>query len=104
MISPQAWQSDQARNFSDLRAKDGGLDLAGDCRSDSPGHCAKYGSYSLIEDRVNKVVDVQLVQCIIIPGPATHWFIHASFNNTSILHLQCYVMFQSSEDPQPLMV
>ncbi|XP_056461296.1 uncharacterized protein LOC130401513 [Gadus chalcogrammus] len=58
----QAWQNDQAKNFSDLRAMDGGLVLAGDCRSDSPGHCAKYGSYSLVEDRVNKVVDVQLVQ------------------------------------------
>uniref|UniRef100_A0A8C5BL58 Uncharacterized protein n=1 Tax=Gadus morhua TaxID=8049 RepID=A0A8C5BL58_GADMO len=58
----QAWQNDQAKNFSDLRAMDGGLVLAGDCRSDSPGHCAKYGSYSLMEDRVNKVVDVQLVQ------------------------------------------
>ncbi|XP_026127036.1 uncharacterized protein LOC113108298 [Carassius auratus] len=41
----QAWQNDQAKNFSDLRAMDGGLVLAGDCRSDSPGHCAKYGSY-----------------------------------------------------------
>ncbi|KAK0131408.1 hypothetical protein N1851_033900 [Merluccius polli] len=53
----QAWQNDQAKNFSDLRAMDGGIVVAGDCRA-----CAKYGSYSLIEDRVNKVVDVQLVQ------------------------------------------
>uniref|UniRef100_A0A8C5FQL9 Uncharacterized protein n=1 Tax=Gadus morhua TaxID=8049 RepID=A0A8C5FQL9_GADMO len=36
--------------------------------SDSPGHCAKYGSYSLIEDRVNKVVDVQLVQSSEVPN------------------------------------
>ncbi|XP_026100436.1 uncharacterized protein LOC113071285 isoform X1 [Carassius auratus] len=64
----QAWQNDQAKNFSDLRAMDGGLVLAGDCRSDSPGHCAKYGSYSLIEDRVNKVVDVQLVQSSEVPN------------------------------------
>ncbi|KAG5275499.1 hypothetical protein AALO_G00121020 [Alosa alosa] len=47
---------------------DGGLVLAGDCRSDSPGHCAKYGSCSLIEDRVNKVVDVQLVQSSEVPN------------------------------------
>ncbi|XP_051950019.1 uncharacterized protein LOC127620809 isoform X2 [Xyrauchen texanus] len=64
----QAWQNDQAKNFSDLRAMDGGLVLAGDCRSNSPGHCAKYGSYSLIEDRVNKVVDVQLVQSSEVPN------------------------------------
>lgn len=31
-------------------------------RSDSPGRCAKYGTYSLIEDRINKVLDIQLVQ------------------------------------------
>jgi len=28
----QAWQNDQAQSFSDLRAMDGGLVLAGDCR------------------------------------------------------------------------
>ncbi|XP_051952543.1 uncharacterized protein LOC127622482 [Xyrauchen texanus] len=40
--------------------------------SDSPGHCAKYESYSLIEDRVNKVVDVQLVQCWPAEGKDLH--------------------------------
>ncbi|XP_059923512.1 uncharacterized protein LOC132469541 [Gadus macrocephalus] len=64
----QAWQNEQAKNFSDLKAMDGGLVVAGDCRSDSPGHCAKYGSYTLIEDRVNKVVDVQLVQSSEVPN------------------------------------
>ena len=28
----QAWQNDQAKNLSDLRAMDGGLVVAGDCR------------------------------------------------------------------------
>ncbi|XP_065121196.1 uncharacterized protein [Paramisgurnus dabryanus] len=64
----QAWQNDQAKTLSDLRAMDGGLVVAGDCRSDSPGHSAKYGSYSLIEERVNKVVDVQLVQSSEVPN------------------------------------
>ncbi|KAL2096843.1 hypothetical protein ACEWY4_006050 [Coilia grayii] len=36
--------------------------------SDSPGHCAKYGSYSLIEDRINKVLDLQLVQSSEVPS------------------------------------
>ncbi|XP_077060398.1 uncharacterized protein LOC143712064 [Siphateles boraxobius] len=40
----------------------------GDVESDSPGHCAKYGSYSLIEDRINKVLDVQLVQSSEVPS------------------------------------
>ncbi|XP_041950470.1 uncharacterized protein LOC121711174 [Alosa sapidissima] len=36
-------------------------------RSDSPGHCAKYGTYSLIE-RTNKIIDLQLVQSSEVPN------------------------------------
>ena len=36
--------------------------LAGDGRSDSPGHSAKYGSYSILELTCNKIVDFKLVQ------------------------------------------
>uniref|UniRef100_A0A8C1RTG5 Uncharacterized protein n=1 Tax=Cyprinus carpio TaxID=7962 RepID=A0A8C1RTG5_CYPCA len=36
---------------------------------------------------------------IIMLGPATLWFRHASFTTTNILHLHCYVMLQSSEVP-----
>ncbi len=36
--------------------------LTGDGRADSPGHSAKYGSYTVIELNVNKVIDFQLVQ------------------------------------------
>ena len=38
------------------------LVLAGDGRADSPGHSAKYGSYSLLELTCNKVLDFKLVQ------------------------------------------
>ncbi|XP_063952822.1 uncharacterized protein LOC129282890 isoform X3 [Lytechinus pictus] len=38
------------------------LILGGDGRSDSPGHCAKYGSYTLMDLKRNKILDVQLVQ------------------------------------------
>ncbi|CAM4733278.1 unnamed protein product [Leuciscus chuanchicus] len=31
-------------------------------RADSPGHCAKYGSYSLMDLNTGKMIDVQLVQ------------------------------------------
>ena len=41
---------------------EGGLELAGDGRSDSPGHSAKYGGYNILELRINKVLDMQLVQ------------------------------------------
>lgn len=38
------------------------LVLAGDGRSDSPGHSAKYGSYSVLELTCSKIVDFKLVQ------------------------------------------
>ncbi|KAK0146749.1 hypothetical protein N1851_013956 [Merluccius polli] len=57
-------RNEQRGIIRELKETGGGLILSGDCRSDSPGHCAKYGSYSLIEDRINKVLDVQLVQTV----------------------------------------
>ena len=30
--------------------------------ADSPGHSAKYGTYTMMELRLGKVIDVQLVQ------------------------------------------
>ena len=42
------------------------MKLGGDGRSDLPGHCAKYGSYTFMDVQTQKVVDVQLVQVILI--------------------------------------
>ena len=39
-----------------------GLVLSGNGRADSPGHSAKYGSYTVIELTCNKVIDFKLVQ------------------------------------------
>ena len=39
-----------------------GIVLSGDGRSDRPGHSTKYGTFTVIEQRTNKVLDVQLVQ------------------------------------------
>ena len=36
--------------------------LGGDDGAGGPGHCAKYGSYTMLELKANLVVDVQLVQ------------------------------------------
>ena len=36
--------------------------LAGDGQCDSLGYSAKFGSFTLIEQRINRVVDFQLVQ------------------------------------------
>ena len=62
------WHANQQVQFSALSGMDGGLILSGDCRSDSPGHCAKYGSYIVMEQRTNKVLDIQLVQSKTVPN------------------------------------
>ncbi|XP_067305463.1 uncharacterized protein [Pseudorasbora parva] len=41
---------------------DGAVTLGGDMRADSPGHSAKYGSYTMMDLRANRVIDIQLVQ------------------------------------------
>lgn len=56
------WKEEQNHVISKISELVGGLTLSGDGRSDSPGHCAKYGAFTVIEQRVNKVVDLQLVQ------------------------------------------
>uniref|UniRef100_A0AAV2LUU0 Uncharacterized protein n=1 Tax=Knipowitschia caucasica TaxID=637954 RepID=A0AAV2LUU0_KNICA len=61
-FSGYAWRSEQVSVLEQLKEINGGLILSGDCRSDSPGHCAKYGTYTVIEERLNKVLDLQLVQ------------------------------------------
>ena len=36
--------------------------VQGDCKSDSPGHSALFGTYSLLESTPGKVIESQLVQ------------------------------------------
>lgn len=56
------WKRQQEELFRRFRDKKKGLILAGDGRADSPGHSAKYGSYTIIELTCNKVIDFKLVQ------------------------------------------
>lgn len=39
--------------------------LGGDMRADSPGHCAKYGSYVTMDLETNKIIHIELLQVII---------------------------------------
>ena len=36
--------------------------IVGDGRSDSPGHSAKYGSYTFMDMDTHKILDVEIVQ------------------------------------------
>lgn len=62
------WQTTQQEMFQELSRMGGGLVIGGDGRSDSPGHCAKYGSYSTMELRLGKIIDVPLVQVLVLLG------------------------------------
>ena len=56
------WKEDQEQLLDSLSDTESGLVLAGDGRCDSPGYCAKFGSFTLLEQQINRVVDFQLVQ------------------------------------------
>lgn len=54
---------DQQKDLLDKMAKSkDGVILTGDGRCDSPGYSAKFGSYTVIEQQINRVLDFQLVQ------------------------------------------
>jgi len=54
------WTSEQKSLLASFRGKH--IDVGGDARCDSPGHCAKYGTYHIVELDSNKVLTVELVQ------------------------------------------
>ncbi|XP_063055957.1 uncharacterized protein LOC134449779 [Engraulis encrasicolus] len=54
------WHQYQDGELESLRHQK--LKLGGDMRADSPGHCAKYGTYSLMNMENNKIIALQLVQ------------------------------------------
>ena len=57
------WQNHQQKLINKFfLVKNKALVVAGDGRSDSPSHAAKYGSYTLMELYCNQVVDFKLVQ------------------------------------------
>ncbi|XP_034070943.1 uncharacterized protein LOC117545323 isoform X2 [Gymnodraco acuticeps] len=56
------WNTDQQQNFDNLQQQGGKVAVAGDMRADSPGHSAKFGSYTLMNLGSNTILDFQLVQ------------------------------------------
>nr|XP_026695329.1 uncharacterized protein LOC113475407 isoform X1 [Ciona intestinalis]XP_026695330.1 uncharacterized protein LOC113475407 isoform X1 [Ciona intestinalis] len=60
----QLWRERQMWMLSTLQAEDGGIVCGGDERADSPGHSAKYGTYTMMELRMKAVVDIQTIQLL----------------------------------------
>lgn len=58
----KVWENMQHKFVSHLMVLDKRLVLGGDARSDSPGHTAKFGSYTLMELNTNKIMNISLVQ------------------------------------------
>lgn len=58
----QVWNKRQHDMFKDAEGRR--LTLAGDGRADSPGHSAKYGTYTMLDVEKNKVLHVETVQVL----------------------------------------
>ncbi|CAN7981048.1 unnamed protein product [Ixodes pacificus] len=56
----KVWKAEQAQLVQGLQGKT--LRLAGDGRADSPGYSAKYGTYSLMEMDIKRIIHFELVQ------------------------------------------
>jgi solute carrier family 8 (sodium/calcium exchanger) len=66
------WNEHQTELFKQLRREKRSLVLGGDGRADSPGHSAKYGSYTTMELKKKVVLDIELVQ--VCKHVHTLWF------------------------------
>ncbi|KAM7306375.1 uncharacterized protein ISCGN_010093 [Ixodes scapularis] len=63
------WKAEQAQLVQGLQGKT--LCLAGDGRADSPGYSAKYGTYSLMEMNLKRIIHFELVQSTEVK-PSSH--------------------------------
>ena len=56
------WHNHQKQVLQSIKEQKVQINVAGDGRCDSPGHSAKYGTYSLLDESSGKVIDFSLVQ------------------------------------------
>ena len=57
----EAWIAWRDKKVTELKAK-GECKLVGDGRCDSPGHCAKYCTYTFQDQETNEIVDFRVMQ------------------------------------------
>ncbi|XP_041939471.1 uncharacterized protein LOC121700526 isoform X1 [Alosa sapidissima] len=62
------WKMDQQSHFQHQLHLGGVVAVGGDMRADSPGHSAKFGSYTLMNLESNTIMDIQLVQSNEVDG------------------------------------
>lgn len=91
------WTAQQYGLFDTLRTLEDGLILGGDGRCDSPGHCAKYGAYTMMELRMNKIIDVQLVQvgCYLNTFTCILIYIYIFIYSYHIIKNYCILVYKS---------
>jgi hypothetical protein len=58
------WHQQQQQLINYMVQQSGQVIIGGDMRADSPGHSAKYGSYTTMDLRQNRIVDIQLIQVL----------------------------------------
>ena len=56
------WLKHQSYLIEELKKSKKPLIIGGDGRADSPGHSAKFGSYSVMDLESMNIIDIQLVQ------------------------------------------
>ena len=58
------WNKENANVINEFgeQCENGGAKLAGDGRCDSPGHCAKYGLYSFMDQDTGKILSFRITQ------------------------------------------
>lgn len=56
------WQISQSELIKNVCERSSNVILGGDMRADSPGHCAKYGSYRELDLHSNRIIDIELIQ------------------------------------------
>jgi ribonuclease HI len=60
-VVDKAWKDHQVDLLNETK-ESSKLDICGDGRCDSPGHCAKYGTYTVMEENSSKILDFEVVQ------------------------------------------
>lgn len=91
----RTWEHHQGALLQKLKDKNRTLVVGGDGRSDSPGHCAKYGTYSLIELNLNKLIDFKLIQVCIDAPILEHSCIYniRVYTDTYITKIYIYIIY-----------